>query len=291
MRQNHWRSKIIGKLTRGRMGATPPHVAVIRMSGVIGGGGFRPRGSAINMESMAGPIEQAFSMRGVKAVALVVNSPGGSPVQSSLIYKRVRALSAEKEVPVYAFAEDVAASGGYWLACAGEEIYADGNSVLGSIGVVSSGFGFTDLIAKIGVERRAHAQGEHKMMLDPFVPEKEDDVERLTVLQKDIHDSFKDLVRESRGDRLDTGKLDDIFSGSIWTGARARDLGLIDGIGDLRSVMRDKFGEDVKLRLVGGGKSWLQRKIGLGDSRFGDGWAETALTAIEDRLLWSRFRL
>jgi len=299
MTDTNWKSRILGRVTRGRMGSSPPVVAVIRMSGVIGGGHFRPRGSAVNMETMAGPLEQAFSGRGVKAVALAVNSPGGSPVQSSLIFKRVRALAAEKELPVYTFAEDVAASGGYWLLCAGDEVYADQNSIIGSIGVVSAGFGFTELIAKLGVERRAHTQGDRKMMLDPFRPEKEEDVARLTELQKDIHESFKALVRDARGDRLARDKFDEIFSGDIWTGERARALGLVDGIGDLRTVMRQKFGDDVKLRLFGGGRSWLQRRLGLSENLFEGGragswsesWAETALTAIEDRLLWSRFRL
>jgi signal peptide peptidase SppA len=294
-REKNWQARLLGKVTRGRMGTAPPQVAVLRLSGVIGGGHFRPRGSAINMDALAGPIEQAFSIRGVKAVALAVNSPGGSPVQSSLIHKRIRALAAEKEVPVYAFAEDVAASGGYWLLCAGDEIYADANSVVGSIGVISAGFGFTELIAKIGVERRAHAQGERKMMLDPFAPEKDEDVERLTALQKDMHESFQALVKDSRGDRLAKRKQKEIFSGDIWTGQRAQALGLVDGIGDMRSVMREKFGEDVKLRLIGPGRSWLQRRLGLSESRsapsWSANWAETALTAVEDRLLWSRFRL
>jgi signal peptide peptidase SppA len=295
MSETDWKSHILGRFTGGRMGVSPPQVAVLRLSGVIGGGRFRPHGSAINLEALAGPIERAFSLRGVKAVALAVNSPGGSPVQSSLIHKRIRALAAEKEVPVYAFAEDVAASGGYWLLCAGDEIYADANSIVGSIGVISAGFGFTELIAKVGVERRAHAQGDRKLMLDPFAPEKEEDVERLTDLQKDMHESFQALVKESRGDRLAKRKQKEIFSGDIWTGQRAQALGLIDGIGDLRSVMREKFGEDVKLRPVGPGRSWLQRRLGLSESRSSPSWsatwAETALTAVEDRLLWSRFRL
>jgi signal peptide peptidase SppA len=303
MSETDWKSHILGRFTGGRMGVSPPQVAVLRLSGVIGGGRFRPHGSAINLEALAGPIERAFSLRGVKAVALAVNSPGGSPVQSSLIHKRIRALAAEKEVPVYAFAEDVAASGGYWLLCAGDEIYADANSIVGSIGVISAGFGFTELIAKIGVERRAHAQGDHKLMLDPFAPEKDEDVARLSELQKDMHESFKALVRESRGDKLAKRKLKEIFSGDIWTGQRAQALGLIDGLGDLRSVMRQKFGDDVKLRVVGGGKPWWRRRFGLSENRFTGGWAGTfadtfadtwadrLITAVEDRLLWSRFRL
>ena len=192
-----------------------PVVAVVRLAGIIGPS--QPLRGGLNLAAVAGPLEAAFSLKGAKAVALIVNSPGGSPVQSSLIYKRIRSLAEEKELPVYAFAEDVAASGGYMIACAADEIYADESSVIGSIGVVSAGFGFTGLIEKLGVERRVHTAGESKAMLDPFQPEKEEDVKRLETLQRDVHENFKKLVRDARGDRL---KVDDpaIFSGEFWAG-------------------------------------------------------------------------
>jgi signal peptide peptidase SppA len=228
-------------------------------------------------------------------VALTVNSPGGSPVQSSLIHSRIRALAEEKELPVYVFVEDVAASGGYWLACAGDEIFADESSIVGSIGVISAGFGFTELMRKLGLERRAHTQGERKMLLDPFAPEKAEDVERLEAIQKDIHQSFIDLVKSRRGDKLPKRKHKEIFSGDIWLGKRALGLGLIDGLGDLRSVMRQRYGDKVKLRVVGDTRSWLQRRFGLSDSLshtiLPENWATQLIDAAESRSLWSRFGL
>jgi signal peptide peptidase SppA len=218
-------------------------------------------------------------------VALAVNSPGGSPVQSALIAKRIRALAAEKEVPVFAFCEDVAASGGYWLACAGDEIYADGSSIIGSIGVVSAGFGFPALLEKIGVERRVHTSGTKKAILDPFRPENPDDVEHLKELQEDIHSQFKDYVRARRGDRLAAGE-DVLFTGEFWTGSRAVELGLVDAIGDLRGVMREKYGEKVRLQVVGERKSWLQKRFGLDAA-----WADELVAAVETRLAWARYGL
>lgn len=276
-----------------------PVVAVVRLSGTIGPS--QPLRGGLNLASVAGPLEAAFSLRGVKAVALIINSPGGSPVQSSLIYKRIRALAEEKELPVYAFAEDVAASGGYMIACAADEIYADESSVVGSIGVVSAGFGFTGLIEKLGVERRVHTAGESKAMLDPFQPEKEDDVKRLVALQKDVHENFKKLVRDARGERL---KADDpaIFSGEFWAGAGALERGLIDGIADLRARMRDLFGKEVKLKLVTQRTPWWRPGGGMGFTRaeggferfggdFGAKFAEGLIAAAEKRSLWSRFGL
>ena len=220
----------------------PPTVAVLRLSGVIGAP-VRFRGG-LSLQSLASRIERAFRMRGLEAVALAINSPGGSPVQSALIHQRIRALAEENSRPVFAFAEDVAASGGYWLACAGDEIYANENSLVGSIGVISSGFGFVDLLNKLGVDRRLHTEGDKKSLLDPFAPEKPADVKRLKAIQKDVHESFKALVRNRREGRL-KGTERALFSGEFWTGARALELGLIDGIGDMRSVMRERFGERV----------------------------------------------
>lgn len=264
-----------------------PSVSVVRCYGVIGG---TARGR-LNLPSLARHLEKAFSAGGVRAVALDINSPGGSPVQSALIYKRVRALAAEKKVPVFAFAQDVAASGGYWLACAGDEIFADENSIVGSIGVVSGSFGLTGLMERIGVERRMHTSGDKKGFLDPFLPEKDEDLARLKELQGDIHGSFKALVRDRRQGKL-KGDEDSLFSGEFWTGRRALDLGLIDGLGDLRGIMRQRFGDKVRFRVFGGEVSWLRRRLGLaGLERPGAGWTDDILGAIEARVLWSRYGL
>lgn len=266
-----------------------PLVAVIRLYGVIGSGG-RWRGG-LSLASVAGAIEAAFGMKGVRAVALDINSPGGSPVQSALIYRRIRALAAEKKVPVFAFAQDVAASGGYWLLCAGDEIYADENSIVGSIGVVSGGFGLGGLIARLGIERRLHTSGTGKAFLDPFLPEKDEDLARLKALQTDIHDSFKALVRERRAGKLAADEAI-LFSGEFWTGRRALTLGLIDGLGDLRATMRARFGDKVRFRVLGGEQGWLRRRLGLGPTEGrAQGFAEAAIAAVESRLWWDRYGL
>ena len=273
-------------------------VAVVKLNGPIGMS--MPLRGGIDFASVVGPIEGAFETKGAKAVALVINSPGGSPVQSSLIHKRIRVLAKEKELPVYAFAEDVAASGGYMLACAADEIYADESSVIGSIGVVSSGFGFTGLIEKLGVERRVHTAGESKSMLDPFKPEKPEDVERLEALQRDVHENFKSIVRKARGGRL-VDPAEGLFTGEFWAGQAALDRGLIDGLGDIRSVMREKYGENVRLKVIGGRKPLWRRGFGLSGSfganslaepvGLGVGLAQGLLAAIEARSLWRRFGL
>ena len=272
-----------GWLARKASGA--PVVGVLRFAGVIGQVGLARRG--MTLDDLAESIERAFKLKKLAAVAISVNSPGGSPVQSGLIAGRVRALAEEHDLPVYAFCEDVAASGGYWLACAADHIYADGASVVGSIGVVSAGFGFTDLIAKAGVERRVHTAGESKAMLDPFRPEDPKNIERLAAIQEDVHDQFKDWVRTRRGARL-AAPEPTLFDGTIWTGRKAAELGLVDGIGDLRGVMREKFGEKVRLRPIKAPRNWLQKRIGV--SRAG-AVADDVLAAIEERLIWSRFGL
>jgi signal peptide peptidase SppA len=247
----------------------------------------------MSLASLAGPIERAFKLRGVRAVALSINSPGGTPVQAALIARRIRKLADEKGMPVFAFAEDVAASGGYWLATAADEIFAEETSIIGSIGVISGGFGFPTLLEKIGVERRVYTAGKNKGMLDPFQPEKAEDVERLKVIQGDIHDAFKAHVRSRRDGRLKASE-DDLFTGEFWTGKRALELGLIDGIGDLRTIMRQRYGDDVKLRLVAERKSWWRRRLG-GDSMtsgtVGADLIDGALAAVEERLWWNRFGL
>lgn len=263
-----------------------PLVAVVRLSGVIGANG--PLQNALNLAGVAEALEQAFSLKRASAVALLINSPGGSPVQSSLIYKRIRALAAEKKLPVYAFAEDVAASGGYMLACAADEIYADESSIIGSIGVISAGFGFTQLIEKLGIERRVHTSGESKSMLDPFRPENPEDVVRLEALQREVHENFKSLVRKSRKERLK--EAPEIFTGEFWAAQGALERGLIDGIGDARSVLRGKFGEKTRLKLVGGRKGLLQRIPGFSRQAVPE-FAESLISAMEARSLWGRFGL
>ncbi len=264
-----------------------PTVAVLRLSGVIGQMGSLRRGG-LALSELAEPIEKAFKLPRLKAVALAINSPGGSPVQSSLIAGRIRALADEKEVPVYAFCEDVAASGGYWLACSADEIYADGASVVGSIGVISAGFGFTGLIEKLGVERRVYSAGDRKAQLDPFQPEDPKDIRHLKVLQKDLHAQFKGYVQERRGEKL-TGAEKTLFSGDFWTGRVAVDMGLVDGIADLRGKMREIYGEKVSLRLVTQPRSWLQRKFGMEDRA--DRWARDVVGVVEERALWNRYGL
>ena len=220
----------------------PPLVSVVRLAGMIGTGGR----STLNDAALAPLLEKAFRRGKPAAVALEINSPGGSPVQSSLIAARIRRLSDETEVPVFAFVEDLAASGGYWLAVAADEIWADASSILGSIGVISSGFGAHVLLARQGVERRVYTAGESKSMLDPFRPENPEDVARLRVILDDLHENFIAHVKARRGGKL-TGEAD-LFTGEIWAAQRATALGLIDGIGHLRPKMQDRFGKKVQFR-------------------------------------------
>ena len=268
-----------------------PVVAVLRLQGVIGTAGG-PARRGLNAASLIGSIERAFSQSNLKAVALQINSPGGSPAQSSLIFKRIRAMASEKEVPVVAFAEDVAASGGYMLACAADEIYADESSVIGSIGVISAGFGFVDLMEKAGVERRVHTAGKSKSMLDPFQREKPQDVKRLRSLQGDIYEMFIDLVKSRRGDKLKGGD-NKLFTGEFWTGKRALEFGLIDGIGELTSVMQERYGDNVVFRPIAERKPWLTERLGVraGPQAGENGWAGDLVAAAEERALWTRFGL
>ena len=267
-----------------------PTVPVVRLTGVIAAGGMLGQ-RGLSIEVAAPLLAKAFGMRGAKAVALSINSPGGSPVQSSLIAQRIRLLAKEKSLPVIAFVEDVAASGGYWLACAADEIIADPASIVGSIGVVSSGFGFHELIARYGIERRVHTSGESKSMLDPFQPEKAEDVERLKRLQSEIHDGFKDWVRKRRGTRL-KGADSLLFTGEFWTGKRGLELGLVDSLGELRATLQQRFGDKVRLPVITARRRLLAR-FGLG-SGLGSGIDQigaSTLAAIEERAHWQRFGL
>ena len=260
-----------------------PKVAVIRFSGVIADAGMKRGG--ISHHRYRPFIEDAFDVFDLKAVALVINSPGGSPAQSQLIGDAIRKLADEKEVPVYAFIEDVAASGGYWLACAADEIYGVSSSIAGSIGVISAGFGFKDLIDKHGVERRVHTSGKDKSFLDPFVEEKPADVKRLKGLQSDMHEIFKDWVRERRGERL-TGDEKEIFEGQFWTAGKAIELGIIDGIGEVRSFAKEKFGEDIRFAEFGPEKKLVSSLLGT-DVK--SSVAEDVAEAVETKAAWSRF--
>ena len=241
-------------------------VPVVRLSGVIASGGGLRRG--ISLEAVEPQLKKAFSIRRAKAVALIINSPGGSPVQSALIGQRVRDLARKADVPVLAFCEDVAASGGYWLAASADEIYANAASIIGSIGVVSAGFGFDRAIEKLGVDRRVYTAGERKMILDPFRPEAEEDVARLKSLQAEIHQQFIDHIVERRGGKL-KGAHDDLFSGAFWSGATALDLGLIDGLGECRSLVTKRFGEEVDLVTIQPKKKLFSGFGGLSGSRSG----------------------
>lgn len=272
-----------------RQGVTIP---VVRLHGSImaTGTGLRP---TLSLASTAAALEKAFADRRTPAVALSINSPGGSPVQSRLIYKRIRDLADENKKKVLVFVEDVAASGGYMLAVAGDEIVADASSIVGSIGVVSAMFGFNELIAKIGVDRRVYTAGANKMILDPFQPEKEGDVEKLKAIQIEMHDSFIRLVRDRRGARL--ADHPDLFTGLFWTGDRARELGLIDAVGDMRSYLKARYGAGTRLRLVSAPRGLFGRRPGIWNVEapglIGAGAAAGLADIAEERGLWGRFGL
>lgn len=274
----------------GRFRSQFPVVPVVRLMGAIGA--VTPLRPGLSMSGSARLLERAFGMRDASAVAICLNSPGGSPVQSHLIYQRIRQLAAEKKLPVFVFIEDVGASGGYMIACAGDEIYCDASSIVGSIGVVGATFGFQDLLHKIGVERRVYTSGDRKVTLDPFLPENPEDVVRLKAIQRDIHASFIALVKESRKTRLKASD-EELFSGEFWGGNRALELGLVDGLGDLRAVLRRRFGEKVKLPLVSAPAGLLGRMTGRGGAATSLtlGLADEAVSVFEERALWSRYGL
>lgn len=270
-------------------------IPVIRLHGAImaGGGQFRQN---LSLASTAGLIEKAFADPDAPAVAISINSPGGSPVQSRLIYKRIRDLASEKNKTVLMFVEDVAASGGYMIAVAGDEIIADPSSIVGSIGVVSASFGFTELMKKIGVERRVHTAGQNKAVLDPFKPERKEDVERLKALQLEVHDTFIDLVKERRGAKLNDDP--DLFTGLFWTAKKGLELGLVDQLGDMRSVLKDRYGPKTRLKLIspsrglfGRGLGFLGSREGFSPADLGASAAEGLVEAAQSRALWGRFGL
>src|SRR5580704_1483374 len=267
-------------------------VPVVRLSGVIGA--VTPLRPGMSLAGVARMLERAFAVKNAKAVALVINSPGGSPVQSRQIYLRIRQLAEEKKLPVLVFVEDVAASGGYMIACAGDEIFCDPSSILGSIGVVGGSFGFQDLIKRIGVERRLYTAGEHKAMLDPFLPENPDDVSRVKALQREIHAIFIALVKGSRGSRL-KGADDTLFTGEYWAGETSVTFGLADAIGDLRSTLRARYGEKVQTPLIAPSSGMLSGLLGRRSPGAIGTWENTAnlpeevISALESRAIWAKF--
>jgi signal peptide peptidase SppA len=267
-----------------------PLVPVVRLTGVIGVG--TPLRPGLSLSGVSDVLERAFSMAR-EAVAIQVNSPGGSAAQSHLIFQRIRDLAREKTVRVYIFTEDVAASGGYMIACAGDEIYADPSSIVGSVGVLYAGFGFTKLMETIGIERRVHTAGERKMMLDAFQPEDPDDIARLKTMQKNIHQEFIELVRERRGKKIERAG-DQLFTGEFWSGRQALELGLIDGIIDVRTKMRELFGEHVRLKQISSERGLRRRILGVNAPipPFGvASLADDVISSAEARAIWARFGL
>jgi signal peptide peptidase SppA len=262
-----------------------PLVHVVRLAGVIGGvSALRP---GLSLRTVEPTLKRAFAHKGLAAVAIQINSPGGSAVQSALIHARIRALAAKHNTPVLVFCEDVAASGGYWLACSGDEIYADTSSIVGSIGVIAAGFGFVEAIAKLGIERRVHTAGENKSILDPFQPEKPEDVARLLAVQSDVHEEFKSLVRTRRAGKL-KGEESDLFSGAFWSGRKGLELGLIDGLGHMHEILVQRFGENVEIKPIEKPQGWGLRRLGFSSS---EDVAGRLAGAIEERAMWSRFGL
>src|SRR6202521_4017089 len=267
-------------------------VPVVRLSGVIGA--VTPLRPGMSLAGVAKTLERAFATKNAKAVALVINSPGGSPVQSRQIYLRIRQLAAEKKLPVLVFVEDVAASGGYMIACAGDEIFCDPSSILGSIGVVGGSFGFQELIKRVGVERRLYTAGAHKAMLDPFLPENPDDVARVKALQREIHAIFIALVKQSRGTRLKAAD-DVLFTGEYWAGETSISLGLADSIGDLRSTLRARYGDKVLTPVIAPATGMLSGLLGrrsagtLASLEGVPGLPEELISALESRAIWAKF--
>jgi signal peptide peptidase SppA len=256
-------------------------IAHIKLNGVIGNAGKFKQG--IDFAGQEEIIEKAFSLKKGKVVAITINSPGGSPVQSHLIYKFIRAQANKNKKKVIVFAEDVAASGGYLIACAGDEIYANSSSIIGSIGVIYSSFGFTELIKKIGVERRVHTAGKNKSSLDPFQEEKAEDIERLKNIQLDLHKDFIKGVEESRGAKLKKDGIE-LFSGEFWAGSKAKELGLIDGLGNANEILKEKFGDDVIIKKFEKSKGWLSKKLSSSSNQ-----VDQLANILDERSIWQRY--
>lgn len=284
------------KLLPKKFRDTSVEIPVVRLHGAIMSGGNQFSRN-LNLASAASVLDRAFADKSAPAVAISINSPGGSPVQSRQIHNRIRQLAEEKEKQVLMFVEDVAASGGYMIACAGDEIYVDPSSIVGSIGVISGGFGFPGLLKKIGVERRVYTAGKNKSTLDPFLPEKKADIDRLKKLQLEIHQVFIDMVKEARGERLN--ETADMFTGAFWTGQEGVDLGLVDGIGDMRSVLKEKFGDKTQMQLIATKRGLFGGRpqpgvMGMGDltgENLSSGFAQGLASTAEERALWAQYGL
>ena len=256
-------------------------ISHIKLSGVIGNvGKFR---QGIDYSSQEEIIKKAFSLKKALVVAITINSPGGSPVQSHLIYKLIKEQSKKTKKKVIVFAEDVAASGGYLIACAGDEIYANSSSIIGSIGVISASFGFKNLIEKIGVQRRVYTAGKNKSTLDPFLEEKNEDIERLKKIQLDLHKDFIEVVEKSRNSKLKKSEVE-LFSGEFWSGSKAKGLGLIDGIGNANEILKEKFGEDVVIKKFEKSKSWLSQKLSSSNNQ-----VDQLTNILDERSIWQRY--
>jgi serine protease SohB len=286
-------AKLLRPLLPRRFRADIPVVPVVRLTGIIGFS--TPLRPGLTLASVAKPLERAFAWPHARAVALLINSPGGSAVQSHLVFQRIRQLATEKKRPVFAFVEDVAASGGYMIACAADEIFADPSSIVGSIGVIGATFGFTKLIDKIGIERRIYTSGVNKAMLDPFLPENPEHVARLKAIQDDIHATFINLVKSRRGGKLN-GAEDSLFSGEYWAAQRGRELGLVDRIGDLRSTLRERYGEKVATPLVPASRGLFGRATpgvarGTGELLDRPGLTDELISSLEARAIWARYGL
>ena len=281
---------LISRIIPRRFKSSSVEIPVVRLSGAIMTGSS-PLRQNLSLEGVANQLEKAFTTKHSPAVALSINSPGGSPVQSRLIYKRIRDLAEENNKKVHVFVEDVAASGGYMIAVAGDEIIADPSSIVGSIGVVSASFGFTELIKKIGVERRVHTAGKNKATMDPFQPEKASDIDHIKALQLEIHQTFIDMVKARRGDKLQDN--DDLFTGQFWTAITGLQLGLVDGLGDMRSHLRAVYGDKTKLNLIQPSRGLLGRKNtgGISHGHLLGAAGEGLINVLEEKSLWSRYGL
>ena len=254
-------------------------IVSIDLKGMIASGGRAP----LNIENLNGLFTKLNKTK-FDALSVVVNSPGGSPVQSSLIAQKIREICLKKKIKCYCFVEDVAASGGYWLACAADEIYADVNSIVGSIGVIYSSFGFKELIKKVGIQRRVYTAGKNKSTLDPFLEEKEEDINRLKKNQLELHQEFIDVVEESRGSKLNKNDNIELFSGEFWSGKKAKELGLIDGLGNAEQILREKFGDDVVIKNFEKTKGWLSKKLSSSEDS-----ADKLISILEERSIWQRY--
>ena len=265
-------------------------IAIIKLSGIISSESRLGGRGSLNLNDLSDSITKAFSLKKVKAIVLLVNSPGGSPVQSALIANRIRDLAKEKEVPVYCFIEDLAASGGYWLSCAADKIYAMESSIIGSIGVISSGFGAVEALKKIGIERRVYSEGKNKGLLDPFLPEKKEDINQIKTIQKDLHNQFINWVKKRRGKRL-KAKDTVLFNAGIWSGVKSKELGLIDGIGDYYTIMRATFGDDIKFKDFSKKTSWIkQRFFSSKLNSFNEASIiEALIDKVEEKIIWSKY--